>query len=352
MSKVYNTNLCNISEQISSFGLEGQPIYQVALSRQSFDMGQVIICDMNNSYKTIKNLLSDEIDVIDLTQYKKAFVLPGCPVSATRLKESLKEHKITITNDWKAADFYVTHDEYGQYHSDGENIRLNSILFKIVNYEAMDISVSEDLHEKSKAVDPNIPIVFDTKMSETHNRNSLDYDKDLYEGYVFTPLALQIAYRIRTESTPVIYAETCLNESANKIVLDESLMDDIIRMMQSSNDEDTEMVKKMIPSIDYRKKKHLIWKMALETSSYTYKLNRDKDVQYWMEKSKFNDYYHKNAEQMIKRLEREECLDAESFRYLEPIVRKEISINNRELYTFKVQVKQEYRKFLKIKQNG
>lgn len=349
MGKVYNTNLCNISEQISSFGLEGQPIYQVALSRQSFDMGQVIICDMNHTYKKIQNLLSDEIDVIDLTQYKKAFVLPGCPVSATRLKESLREHKITITSDWEAADFYVTHGEYGQYHSDGENIKLNSMLFKIVNYEAMDIDLSVRLHNEHEKISPKYNIIYDTKMMETHGRINVDYDIDLYEGYVFTPLALQIAHRIRTESTPVIYAETCLNESANKIVLDESLMNDIIRMMQSNNDEDTEMIKKMIPSIDYRKKKHLLWKMSLETSSYTYKLNRDKDVQYWMKKSGFNDYYYKNAEQMIKRLEREECLDTEAFRYLEPIVRKEISINNRELYTFKVQVKEEYRKFLKIK---
>ena len=340
MGKVYNTNLCNISEQISSFGLEGQPIYQVALSRQSFDMGEVIICNMNHTYKKIQNLLSDEIDVIDLTQYKKAFVLPGCPVSATRLKESLREHKITITSDWEAADFYVTHGEYGQYHSDGENIKLNSMLFKIVNYEAMDIDISVRLHNDHKKVSPEYNIIYDTKIMENHGRSDVDYDIDLYEGYVFTPLALQIAHRIRTESTPVIYAETCLNESANKIVLDESLMNDIIRMMQSNNDEDTEMI---------RKKKHLLWKMSLEAGSYTYKLKRDKDVQYWMKKSGFNDYYHKNAEQMIKRLEREECLDAEAFRYLEPIVRKEISINNRELYTFKVQVKEEYRKFLKIK---
>jgi indole-3-glycerol phosphate synthase len=34
------------------------------------------------------------------------------------------------------------------------------------------------------------------------------------------------------------------------------------------------------------------------------------------------------------------------FRYLEPIVRREISINNRDLYTFKVAVKKEYQQYL------
>jgi hypothetical protein len=256
-----------------------------------------------------------------------------------------------VTNDVNKADFFVTHTEYGQFHTDGESIRTNSMLFRMTNYEAMDISASVDLADRhsEKNVDPNIQIVFDDKMAETYSRNSLDYDADLYEAYVFTPLAIQIAYRIRHEQIPVIYAETCLNESANKTILDQQLLDDIIRMIRDGSEEEREMVKKIIPAIDYRKKKHLIWNLAKEVNGYMYRFNRDKDMNYWMDKSQFHTYGRHSAEDMIKELEEEECLDSESFRYLEPIVRKEISINNRELYTFKVQVKEEYRKYLKIK---
>ena len=351
MSKVYNCTLDTIKEQLEDFGLDGQPVYQVALSRQSWDMGQAIFSDLNNTYKVFKKYFDTEIDIVDLTQYKKAFIFPGCPVSLPRLKEALREHKITVTNDVNKADFFVTHDEYGQYHTDGESIRTTSMLFKIHNYEAMDINTSEGLALKQSEpnVDPNINIVFDDKMAETYSRNSLDYDADLYEKYVFTPLAIQIAYRIRNEQIPVIYAETCLNESANKTVLDEQLMDDLIRMIKAGGAEENEMVKKIMPAIDYREKKHLLWKLATEVSGYMYRFNRDKDLNYWMHKSQFNTYNHHSAEAMIKHLEEEECLDSESFRYLEPIVRKEISINNRELYTFKVQVKEEYRKYLKVK---
>ena len=351
MAKVYNCTLGAIKEQLEDFGLEGQPVYQVALSRQSWDMGQAVFCDLNNTYRVFQKYFNDEIDIVDLSQYKKAFILPGCPVSLPRLKEALREHKITVTNDFALADFFVTHDNYGQYHTDGESIRTNSMLFKIHNYEAMDISASENLADKGGEpnVDPTIQIVFDNKMAETYSRNSLDYDSDLYEKYVFTPLAIQIAYRIRHEQIPVIYAETCLNESANKTVIDEQLMDDIIRMIKNGSAEENEMVKKIMPAIDYRKKKHLLWKLATEVSGYMYRFNRDKDLNYWMDKSEFNTYNHHSAEDMIKHLEETECLDSESFRYLEPIVRKEISINNRELYTFKVQVKEEYRKYLKIK---
>ena len=349
MAKVYNCALGAIKEQLEDFGLDGQPVYQVALSRQSWDMGQAIFCNLNNTYKVFKKYFNNEIDVVDLTQYKKAFVFPGCPVSLPRLKEALREHKITVTNDFNKADCFITHYEYGQYHSDAESIRTNSMLFKAMNYEAMDISASQNLHDKAEAVDPNIQIVFDDKMAETYSRNSLDYDADLYEAYVFTPLAIQIAYRIRHEQIPVIYAETCLNESANKTILDQQLMDDIVRMIKDGGAEEQEMVKKIMPAIDYRKKKHLLWSLAHEVSGYMYRFNRDKDLNYWMDKSDFNSYNHKSAEDMIKHLEEKECLDAESFRYLEPIVRKDISINNRELYTFKVQVKEEYRKYLKVK---
>ena len=351
MAKVYNCALGAIKEQLEDFGLDGQPVYQVALSRQSWDMGQAIFCNLNNTYKVFQKYFDREIDVVDLTQYKKAFILPGCPVSLPRLKEALREHKITVTSDFNKADCFITHDEYGQYHSDGESIRTNSMLFKAMNYEAMDISVSKGLADRhsEKNVDPTIPIVFDSKMAETYSRNSIDYDADLYESYVFTPLAVQIAYRIRHEQIPVIYAGTCLNESANKTVLDNQLMDDMIRMIKDGSPEEQELVKKMMPAIDYRKKKHLIWNMAREVSGYMYRFNRDKDMNYWMDKSNFNRYSRATAEGMIQFLEEEECLDSESFRYLEPIVRKEITITNRDLYTFKVQVKEEYRKYLKPK---
>jgi hypothetical protein len=75
--------------------------------------------------------------------------------------------------------------------------------------------------------------------------------------------------------------------------------------------------------------------------------NRDKDVQYWLEQSNLSGLYHQDAEDVILQMERDEILDKESFRYLEKIVRKDISIHNRELYTFKVSVKQEYKQYLK-----
>ena len=51
------------------------------------------------------------------------------------------------------------------------------------------------------------------------------------------------------------------------------------------------------------------------------------------------------ALQMIQDLEEKGTLNKISFKYLEPIVRKEIRIENRDLYTFRVEVKPEYKKY-------
>ena len=60
-----------------------------------------------------------------------------------------------------------------------------------------------------------------------------------------------------------------------------------------------------------------------------------------------SEFAYRSAEDMILWLDENDYLDQETFRYLEPIVRREIRIDNRSLYVFKIQVKPEYRHYLK-----
>ena len=100
-------------------------------------------------------------------------------------------------------------------------------------------------------------------------------------------------------------------------------------------------------TIDYTKNHHLLWQFAHDVQYKMHKFNRNKDVQYWIDQSNFELYANFGAEEMITYLEENKLLDKITFRYLEPICRKEISIHNRELYVFKVNVKKEYLKYLK-----
>ena len=65
-----------------------------------------------------------------------------------------------------------------------------------------------------------------------------------------------------------------------------------------------------------------------------------------MSSSNWEFYYNQNAESMIQWMEEKGHLNKISFKFLEPIVRKDITIQNRELYVFKVSVKKEYQKYL------
>ena len=51
-----------------------------------------------------------------------------------------------------------------------------------------------------------------------------------------------------------------------------------------------------------------------------YKLNKDKDVQYWKEQSNFHVLIRMSAQDMILYLEEYHILTKDSFSYLEPII--------------------------------
>ena len=67
---------------------------------------------------------------------------------------------------------------------------------------------------------------------------------------------------------------------------------------------------------------------------------------YWLDKHDIYRLSSMNAEEAIQYFEEKDQLDSRCFRALEVKCREQIQINNRELYTFKVQVKPEYRKYM------
>ena len=115
----------------------------------------------------------------------------------------------------------------------------------------------------------------------------------------------------------------------------------------SASDEEIEMAGKIIPTIDPTGEPYLLYKYAVDfLDNVSYKYNRNKDVMYWMQKHNIFTLARKNAEEAIKYFEDRDMLDSRCFRALEVKCREEIQIHNRELYTFKVQVKPEYRKYM------
>jgi len=302
--------------------------------------------------KLIKILDKSDCDVQpDMTLYKKAFVLPNCPVSADRIKAALKEHKITVTKDLDKADLLLSHMHLENTSESGGNINHNYLFTHLWNYDAIEdgCQVIRDYTEDPDNMrsGEKARVIYDDKVREGYvGHYNADYKEMPYDSYMMTGLAVNAAYEVEVNGLAVFDVDKIMHQSATKTPLDEQLMSDILAMAKEGGSENWNMIGAILPTIDYRYNHHLLWALSCEINTGLYNLNRNKDVQYWKKASNFEDFYHNSALDMIQWLENKGHLNKKSFKYLESIVRKEIRIDNRDLYVFKVSVKPEYKKYL------
>jgi hypothetical protein len=337
-------------DAIEHFTIDCDP-YGVIVDRS----GLIETVFVDESKYTTKKLISildkSDCDVQpDMTLYKKAFVLPNCPISNDRIKAALKEHKITITRDLSKADLLLSHSVLETSASNGENINHNYLFNHLWNFDAIEKGCSEvdEYCEENKRGHALARVIYDTKVEEGFVSNyNAEFEEMPYDSYIMTGLAINAAYEVEVNGLAVFDVDKVMHQSATKVKLDEQLMSDILAMVNESGSDNWNMVGAILPTIDYRFNHHLLWKLSCEIGSSIYQLNRNKDVQYWKSISGIDDFFHKSALDMIQWMEEEDVLTTTSFKYLESIVRKEIRIENRDLYVFKVSVKPEYKKFLK-----
>ena len=318
----------------------------VGMVQNNLDVVDVIISESQAQYDKVKSLLETET-TNDLTTVKKAFILPMSNISTDRLKAALKEHKISVTNDYEKADFIVPHlnfyDDYGSI----DTIPQTKMLFHLKNgYYCNDhrTCVSDYFHETQHNV------ILDKRSLGDRYQHNIDYDSLPYDSFVFSKMAISIADLVNSGDLQVVETDTILNQSANRVPMTEELMEDLNKMVSgySASDEELQMAGKIIPTIDPTGEPYLLYKYSKEfLGNLDYKYSRNKDVLYWLDKHSCSYLSRMTAEEAIKHFEQEGVLDSRCFRALEVECRKEIVISNRELYTFKVQVKPEYRKYMK-----
>jgi hypothetical protein len=320
-------------------------IVTVGLMMNNLSIEDIYLSESLSQYNKIKTILTTET-TSDLTQVKKAFVLPMHNVSTDRLKAALKEHKISITNDYEKADFIIPHTNFYDMYQSIENIPQTKLMFKITNgYFSNDHrTVVEDYHK-----DTGNNVILDKRSLGDQSQWGMKYDSAPYDSYCFSKMALALANLIEEGLLEVIETDTILNQSANRIPMTEELMEDIKKMVDSyqATEEEKAMAGKIIPTIDPTGEPYLLYKYAELLHRKSYEYSRNKDVQYWMDKHDIYTLSQCSAERAIKYFEEKEMLDSRCFRALEVLCRQEIQIHNRELYTFKVQVKPEYRKYMK-----
>ena len=331
------------ADALNHFDLASTPLYGVVAGSIVED---VLVTQDKTTYEEIERILSvpNESDITFKTK-KKAFILPKCSVSQDRLKAALKEHGITVTNDYTLADLIIGHENISCNYENGENILSTIMMCKLWNYNTTNGNTSSGTAMQASLSKHSNSVIVTQKVTDAIRYYDLNICSSLYDSWMITGMALNLAYRIHSGLAGVIDSETILHSSANKMVMDESLLRDLKTQLNAYGD-DKALALKIIPTIDYTKNYHLLWQFAQDCSQITYADNRDKDLKYWLRTSGFMNFETKSAQGMIHWLEENDKLCSTTFRYLEPIVRREISINNRDLYTFKVAVKKEYQQYL------
>lgn len=329
-------------DALKHFNLEDKTYYGLVTTGK--EIADVFITQDVTKFNNIRDILSDTtLCNTKIKNQKRGFVLSRCPVTLDRIKASAKEHNVTITNDYEKADFIISHDQIYNSFNSGEKIQTSALIYKLWNYEAF-----SDTNGKCSFIENyDKKVIYDDKLSDYFTTWHASDGDSLMEEWIITPMALHLAYLVDIKELEVLNIEDLLHSSANITPLDEAMVNELTQWCQSYDRDNIEIAAKILPTVDYTKKKHLMWQLAQEIGSYAYNFNRDKDVQYWIEASNLEKFYHFSAQDMILYLENKEILDPESFKYLEKIVRKEISIHNRDLYVFKVAVKPEYKKYLK-----
>ena len=318
---------------------------EVGLVMKSLDIEEIYLSESLSQYDKVKDLLDTETTA-DLTTVKRAFILPMHNVSTDRLKAALKEHKIGITNDYEKADFIIPHTNFYDMYQSIEWIPQTKMMFKMTNgyYSNDHRRAVQDYYEKT-----GNNVILDKNSLGDRYQHNIDYVSAPYDSYCFSKMSLILADLIDKGELQVIETDTILNQSANRVPITEELIEDLKKMIDNYNstEEEIAMAGKILPTIDPTGEPYLLYKAAQDfLGRCDYKYSRNKDVLYWLEKHKIHVLARKNAEQAIQYFEEKEILDSRCFRALEVLCRKEIQIHNRELYTFKVQVKPEYRKYM------
>lgn len=316
--------------------------YGVPVDTNGHNIQTILATTSFSCYEEIKGTLEDET-TDDLSTVKKAFIMPGVAMSADRLKVALREHKVVVTNDYELADVLINDGLCADEHD--STFRTTKPLHHKTNMYILKEGFAEDYYNQTG----NWTIYCD-KVKNSQPLYNVDYESAEYDLYGISGLAIELATKIKAGDMQVVDVETVMNSSNTKQRLTPELLDQLTAMLNSS--EDRELAGTILPTIDYRYEPGLMWKLAGECyQRIDYDFNRSKDIRYWAEKARIRKLSRLSAQDAILYFEETGELDAKTFKMLEPIVRSEISIHNRDLYVFTVQIKPEYRKYFKKKKD-
>ena len=136
------------------------------------------------------------------------------------------------------------------------------MMAKLWNYETTEGRETATHPMELAVYNSGIPTLITNRLTEKVRYYDLDIESSVYDVWMITGMALNLAHLIETTDLSVVDPETVLHSSASKMVLDEQLLADLKTQLGSYSD-DKALALKIVPTIDYKSNYHLLWQPAL-----------------------------------------------------------------------------------------
>lgn len=325
---------------IKNFGLE-ESILHMNLYVEKYHPGHAVNVD-SKTFDMLMQKNEVDPDTFDINLYtdEKCYILPGNTRTLERYKELLKRYNISVTNDHTKADFIIGNRKIFElnYANDNLIISKNTSFYCCNGYRQTGYNVEfkgdNGLEERFYMAYNFWPV-----------RSKADDHFTAYKklNYIVGGTFINII-----ESGKPIIDESLFKKLEPKIVITEDIVENITNMLYSGDNSNKKIVAKILPTIDCTKNQPMLFKMFQDISyKFIYAFNKDKDVKNWIKDSRVHLFYSGEIVKAIEHYHNNNILTNEGFRYLEQQARQNIHITNRELYNFKVVLKDEYRKYYK-----
>ena len=181
------------ADALTYFALESDTVYGVL---SNTECNKVLCTQDKTTYEKIHSILTvpTEDDQTFRTK-KKAFILPKCNVSQDRLKAALKEHGITVTNDYELADLIIGHEDISTHTlQNAENIPSTIMMNKIWNYETT-MGDATKTGILKKVSDSGLECIITPKITDNVRYYDIDINDSLYDNWIITGMAINLADR-------------------------------------------------------------------------------------------------------------------------------------------------------------
>ena len=306
------------------FNLSYDKLILIGINNSTDYLGHIYELTEEELNGYIESVLPKENFDIKKYENKKAFIIQGSSKTSARMTNILKPYNIKLVSDYKKADFYITNSNTNCAFSK------NNTFFKIN---------SSKWYKMLKVTHAGYNLRGIGGYINTASLADKSYQWRRMKGYYIGGTY----FNILMEKKDLVHESLFVNLHPS-IEITEDLSKQLISMIESADKSNFSIVKKIIPTIDPGRNQMILFEFLQNINIYKHHFNKDKDCKGWFKNLGVWD--RMKTENLIIALHQQNKLTKEGFKFLEKESREDIRLCNRKIYSFKVNLKDEFKKYI------